>query len=302
MSLPKSAADYYRSQQRITARTVVSARRQWNQIGRDFTSGWRRVGPRIVALIAAGQTAATRQVEPYIVDVLEETGQAAEAVGALVPAGLIGVTGEGRRLSDVAYGAVVASKMSFAKDAVSTAQAVEAGRDWLDMMIQTALADAARQAESVAIAARPQVTGYVRMLNPPSCSRCAILAGRFYRWNDGFARHPRCDCRHIPAAEDVADDLTTDPSAYFASLSPAEQDKIFTKAGAAAIRDGADIGQVVNARSGMYTTADGARATTAGTSSRGRSPGYRVMPEQIYSEAGSRAEAIALLRRYGYLA
>lgn len=302
MSLPRSAADYYRRQQAITAQTIAGTRRQWNQIGNDFTAGWRRVGPRVLALIVAGQTAMTRQVEPYIDEVLEETGQVAGAVGRMVPAGLVGVTGEGRPISDVAYGAVIASKTTIADDAVTAAVALEAGRNWLDMMVQTTLADTARAAESVAITARPDVGGYVRMLNPPSCSRCAILAGRFYRWNDGFQRHPRCDCRHIPASESLAGDLTTNPSEYFNSLSPAEQDKIFTKAGAQAIRDGADMGQVVNARSGMYTTADGRRATRSGTSRRGRSPGFRLMPESIYEQAATREQAIALLRRYGFLA
>src|SRR5690606_23965723 len=33
---------------------------------------------------------------------------------------------------------------------------------------------------------------YVRMLTPPSCSRCTVLAGRWYRKNAGFARHPGC--------------------------------------------------------------------------------------------------------------
>lgn len=42
----------------------------------------------------------------------------------------------------------------------------------------------------------------------------------------------------------------TGPGDYFESLDRAEQDKIFTKAGAQAIRDRADINQVVNARRG----------------------------------------------------
>lgn len=63
-----------------------------------------------------------------------------------------------------------------------------------------------------------------------------------------------CDCRHIPCTEDVADDLRTDPKAYFDSLSESEQSRIFTKSGAKAIRDGADMGRVVNARRGMSSS------------------------------------------------
>ena len=58
-----------------------------------------------------------------------------------------------------------------------------------DRLVTSLVADAARGAESVSIATRPRV-GYVRYLSPPSCSRCAILAGRFYRWSTGFLRHP----------------------------------------------------------------------------------------------------------------
>lgn len=131
--------------------------------------------------------------------------------------------------------------------------ALDEAEQWMTSVAATVLMDTARAAESAATVAREEVTGWVRMLNPPSCSRCVVLAGRFYRWNEGFLRHPLCDCRHIPADESVAGDLTVDPAAYFDSLSRAEQDKTFTKSGAQAIRDGADIGQVVNARRGMTT-------------------------------------------------
>jgi hypothetical protein len=77
---------------------------------------------------------------------------------------------------------------------------------------------------------------------------------------------------------------------------------VFGQAGAAAIRDGADLGQVVNARRGMYTAA-GRSLTVESTTRRGVAPGkVRLMPEQIYREArGDRDEAIRLLKRFGYL-
>lgn len=80
---------------------------------------------------------------------------------------------------------------------------------------------------------------------------------------------------------------------------------MFTKDGAKAIRDGADPGQVVNARRGMAVSA-GRTVTTEGTSRRGfarsRLGGaVRLMPEQIYRDASSREEAVRLLRLHGYL-
>lgn len=226
--------------------------------------------------------------------------------------------------------------------------ALEGSGRWLEMAGATAVIDIARAAESAATTSYPQVTGYVRMLNPPSCSRCAVLAGRFYRWNTGFERHPRCDCRHIPSSEAIAGDMTVSPGGYFDSLPSAadlnerypdlsvamrreagiySQEDIFTKAGARAIRDGADMTQVVNARRGMQKAqvfGKDALITTEGTTRRGmayrslqrgdrtsdvlapgeryrrtRSP--RLMPESIYEHATSRDDAIRLLRAHGYI-
>jgi hypothetical protein len=193
------------------------------------------------------------------------------------------------------------------------------------MAVGTLLSDTGRQSESLAMGVRT-VTGYVRMLNPPSCSRCALLAGKWYRKNTGFRRHPGCDCRHIPSSESVAGDLTVDPNVYFDSLGKAEQDRVFTKAGAEAIRSDANINQVVNARRGMQSAQVGGRqilATTEGTTRRGvayqslstskatdvkvagqrysRASRPRLMPETIQAIATDRDDYLRLLAVNGYL-
>lgn len=230
------------------------------------------------------------------------------------------------------------TQLRASRERIAAAAADQALTDtdrWLQGVVSTILIDTARAAEAAAAAPREWVDGWVRMLNPPSCSRCAVLAGRFYLWNDGFERHPLCDCRHIPASENLAKDLTTDPSLYFDSLAPEDQDRIFTKAGAEAIRDGADIGQVVNARRGMATAQQNPRGwipkgrmvrqevfgrdlftTDEGATRHGifgrinaerRAQGkpalpVRLMPESIYElAAGDRTEAIRLLRLHGYI-
>jgi hypothetical protein len=205
----------------------------------------------------------------------------------------------------------------------------DAGR-WIELAAASTVIDTARAAESAAMVQRPWVDGYVRMLNPPSCSRCITLAGKFYRWNEGFSRHePTCDCRHIPASEEGEryGSLLTNPNLYFDSLDRAEQDRIFTKTGAEAIRDGADVSQVVNARRGMKTAQVFGRdvvITNEGTTRRGfaysRLPGnrdddkrakgeryfrtqtVRLMPETLYEIATDRADAVRLLRLHGFLA
>ena len=104
--------------------------------------------------------------------------------------------------------------MVTAKRAVARGVAPEAAllgsRAWLEQALQTAVSDAARDATAASIIVR-QNLGWVRMVNPPCCPRCAVLAGQWYRWNVPLPRHPGCDCQFIPSAENIAGDFTTDP-------------------------------------------------------------------------------------------
>lgn len=93
------------------------------------------------------------------------------------------------------------------------------------------------------------------------------------------------------------------PREIFDSLSTTEQDRAFTPAGAQAIRDGANIPQVVNSRrSGMSTVTDRYgtvyKTTTVGAK-RGKT---RLLPEACAKIAGDdRDEWIRLLKSNGYL-
>lgn len=352
--LPQATAEHYQQQQRHTIATLAHLRRLWAQVSpTDFDAAWETLGPRMLLLLTAAQLSAATAGAEYVPAVLSETGQDSSTFEAVAPESLAGVASDGRSLSGLLYVPVLQAKAAQA-EGVSDSDVMTLGRSVLTRIVVTQLADAARVAAGVAIASRPRVSGYVRMLNPPSCSRCAILAGKRYKWNAGFDRHPRCDCRHIPASEDVARDLRTDPREYFDSLTPAEQNHAFTNAGAQAIRDGADVNQVVNARrgaagltpAGARLTADEKKAiigdrkhgvlqrrdvygeqlftTTEGTTRHGsaygamKQAGYakggdvrtgrnfsakapRLMPESIYEIAEDRADAIRLLKLYGYL-
>lgn len=165
------------------------------------------------------------------------------------------------------------------------------------LIVATQLQDAARVAAGISITGRPKVTGYVRMLNPPSCARCALLAGKWFGWNTGFARHPLCDCRHIPAAENVTD-LRTDPRKAF----EAGQVKGLTQAETKALTDGANFGQVINARRSVYLDPAGRKFTRESTTRRGSAPAVRPTPETIYQTFGDdRAAAIRALQKFAYL-
>jgi hypothetical protein len=153
-------------------------------------------------------------------------------------------------------------------------------------LAESLVQDAGRAAQSVAVTARPRV-GWVRHLTLPSCSRCAVLAGRVYRYSEGFLRHPQCDCTMLPVTV-ASPDYTYDPEAL------AREGRVtgLSKGDLRAIADGADFAQVVNIRS---------RAAGLHESGRVLSRAGRLTPEGIYRTTSSRDEALALLQRNGYL-
>ena len=313
MTVEQVTRGYYILQQKLVRSVVRDVTRLWKRVDRDnIERSWvsDRLGEQVFVTVASGQAMAAAQADDYTDRVLAEQGTEITPAGRVNPNALAGVASDGRPLETLLYLPAITTRAQLAAGA-TVDEAFGTGLGQLVQMAATQVQDASRAAESVAVAARPTVK-YVRMLNPPSCSRCAILAGAVYRWNDGFLRHPMCDCRHIPTTESTPDDLTVNPRSYFDSLPEDQQDRVFTKSGAQAIRDGADIGQVVNARRGMASTvtASGRRrqvadrsgrlTTRAGT--RGRTArGPRLMPEQIYADASSRDGAVELLRAHGYL-
>jgi hypothetical protein len=306
--------------------------------------------------VTALQVKAAESGAEYGADTLSAQRISADPEGEFDPRSLAGFASDGRTLESL-----LLMPTFIVRDALAAGfeapVAFDRGGKSLEQAVHTQIGDAARTAASVDITSRPGV-GWVRMLNPPSCSRCTVLAGRFYRWNSGFKRHPRDDCVHVATNARAAKrgGLVDDPKGYFNSLSREEQDRIFTKDGAQAIRDGADIGQDVNARRGMSTAgrddfgnrvgriartnifgqdvfvtlegtttrglagkrliAEGARlqgesaetvrrrsstGTVERTVTRQRVQIPRLMPESIYELAKDRADAIRLLKRFGYI-
>jgi hypothetical protein len=279
------------------ARAAASAAGDaWSRVDPgDVVRSWVRLLGRPLAALIGAQTIAARTADAYVDEALGAQDVDAEPAGRVVAGRLAGVASDGRQLESLLQQPAIRTLQAIGAGA-APGDALQVGRLSLDMIVRTQVADAGRTATGVALAARG--VGYVRMLNPPSCSRCAILAGRFYRWNAGFSRHPRCDCIHVPTTEGRAARLRSDPRSYFDSLTRTDQDRTFTRAGAEAIRDGADMSQVVNARRGMTP----AGTTTESTGRRGVARPGRLMPEEIYRRAqGDRTEALRLLELHGYL-
>lgn len=348
---------HYAAMQLLDADAILLVRRAWASIDRgDIVASWDAATARIMLAFTQLQLAAAVAGAGYVDKTLHAQGISANPDGEVNPGALIGMASDGRPLDSLLRTPidVVADRLD---DGVDLDDAIDAGRHSIERIAHTQIGDAGRAAAGVDIATRDGI-GWTRMLNPPSCSRCVVLAGKVYRWSAGFDRHPKDDCVHVATSLSAArrEGLVDDPKKYFDSLTPAEQDKAFTKAGAQAIRDGADIGQVVNARRGMstagrdqfgtrvgrmaaekvfgqdvFTTLEG--TTTRGVAGQrliaegGRLAGAqsetvkrisgtgvvervvtrqrvqipRLMPESIYQLAKDRADAIRLLRRFGYI-
>lgn len=252
---------------------------------------WRDYLVVAAQVVAAGQVVAAREADGYVSRALAEQGVEVEPIARVNPAGFAGMQNGPAPVVDL-----LDRPRILALDAIGRGAAPAAALATAAQRLQTytlsLVQDAGRQAVSAGIAARPMV-GWRRMVNAPCCERCAILAGKWFRWNQGFARHPRCDCAHIPAAEDSPGSVGTDPDALFAS----GRVRGLRGAEARAVADGADPVAVVNARRGAQ-----GMTTTESTGRRGRAQRGRLTPEGVYARAGGdRDRALELLERYGYV-
>jgi hypothetical protein len=332
VSVDLVAVEHRHRRRELSRAATAAARDLWAQVDPGRLDDWLGLLPEAHAAVSGAQLAAAAAADDYLDRVLVAQGLDTAAVGRLAPRALAGVASDGRRLDTLLAQPLIATK-TLIGSGVPVERAMATGQAGLELIATTQVADAGRVADQVAVTARPAATGYVRMVVGRSCARCIMLAGRVYRWNRGFARHPGDDCVHIPTAEALADDIRIDPVAVFEAMTEVEQNRVFGRANAQAIRDGADLASVVNARRGMYVAGRRVRATREGVTVRGlfggyevdpvsgqlrrrpasdliRLPGQRVrstptmrlMPEQIYLEAGDdRSEALRLLRLHGYL-
>lgn len=315
----QTAIDYNRELKSIAKRASAEALGLWALMGEDFDTSWRLIGPALQDTVTRSQREAIEASYGYVDASMQDLDIRRDRLAYTAPQMLAGVASSGAQLLPVLYGAVIAAKASMLKKN-DVAGALESGRNRLKSMVNLQTADAGRMATSLDMVSQKHVTGMVRVVVPPACDRCVVLAGKYYPWSQGFRRHPACDCTMTPANEAVEGHLTTDPYEYFESLSEAEQNKRFGSKNAQAIRDGADIFQIVNSRKELYTASGGLKATRYGTTRRGnwgyqqtkhvktsrskytRATKVRLMPEEIYRQAGgNREKALKLLQQNGFI-
>lgn len=317
------ALAFYNDQARRNRVAAAAAQRVWRSADTRDLSGW--FGDNYLELVLPVLTTMERsaaQAQEYVT--AQADVQSARAPDAEIDAA--GFTPGLETTADMAYSAtVIPMKEAVAEGAgIRVAQAIATKS--LVRLVSTLTADAAREATQTSMVSSG-FGGWVRMLRTPSCKRCAVQAGKWFRWNQGFERHPNCDCIHIPAAEARGKDRTLDvfeaiKSGQVTGLSKAETRSI--------LEDGANPGQVINASRGMATSnvfGHTLQTTTEGVTRRGvayRSMGQaqyvrrqgemkaagqryrswrsaRLTPSAIYEIAENRADALRLLRLYGYI-
>jgi hypothetical protein len=279
-------------------------------------------GRQILNAVLAGQLSVAQGAQAFVNGAMMAQGVSFGPLGRLVPGSLAGLASDGRNLATLLYLPAVTTAQGMAAGLAAEDAAI-LGLNQMAKIVSTTLADTSRAATSVAMAAEPRVISYVRTVRLPACSRCIILAGRQYSYSTGFKRHPGCDCGMEPMS-DAEWRESASPEDLFKQMTPEQQHKAFGAGGADAIRNGADIGQVVNARRGMATATNGKKVTTEGTTKRGigakalarngasiqKVPGQklprvneaRLMPETILKNAhGDRGLQIKLLKKHGYI-
>lgn len=245
-----SARNQYREQQIITARALREARRVST-----------RGAVAVATVISAYQLEAAGNTFGYTDAVLAEQG-----------------------INSPPEGTAILSALVTGRPAIQMLER-SANNEAMERLVLTLVQDAGRTAAAVDLGRRRGATSHIRSLQLPSCSRCAVLAGRVYPYSDGFQRHPRCDCLMTPTNASVGKDLIVDPDR--------SDIRDLSKADVAALDNGADFAQVVNVRRA-------GAGLTVGSSVMVR--GDRLTPQGVLqASAGDKSRALQLLRANGYI-
>lgn len=298
----------------------------------NWDESYARVLPEINRVVKSGQIQAAKRSQ----SVYHQWDQAwgLERPGfTIVPEAFAGVAADGQDIINTLSVAPLYMKQAMIRTG-NPETATDTGYAYVSMKANTHINDAGRNADRVNMNARTY-TDYVRIASPGACSRCIQLIGMSSA-RTAFLRHPNCKCKSMPVPENgqIGKGIPESPREFFDGLSPAEQNRRFTKAGAEAIREGADISRVVNARRGASGLSYGQRddflngrtrrrlhRTNIGTAhnphwvyqtqelTSKRSmrryqyrDGVRLMPESIIKMAGDdKVRMRELLRHYGYI-
>lgn len=314
---------FYEQQGRRNRRAANAVQALWRRADPSDLSGWfdaHRID--LVLPILQGMETSATQGQQYVE--AQSTAQGVKLLGEQIDP--LAFTVDLDSAASMAYSASVLPAKAAIAQGVGAQIATALATKTLVRFASTLVADAGREATQAAMTSS-RFSGYIRMLRLPSCDRCAVQAGKWFRWNKGFERHPGCDCVHIPARESRAGDASVDVVAAIKSGKVTGLNKADV---ASILDDGADPSQVINAHRGMSTSdvfGQTLKITNEGVTRRGTA--YRAMgqaqyvqrqgemkvagqrymqwrsarltPSAIYDIAESKSDALRLMKLYGYI-
>lgn len=295
-----------------SASAQTSATRQWRKM--KTLDDWPNIVGRLTMAVQANMVAAARLSGGEAVEELQ-------SAAGVNPAAWGSTATDGRPLDSLLYSGVVHARSLYGSGRTDE-QILAAGLSWMNSLIVTQVADVSRSASSVVTAGTPEA-GWIRYVRTPCCKRCAVQAGKWFKWNQGFLRHPSCKCIHRPAKGNAA------PHGW-SQVIGAEDIRDLSTAERQAIDLGADMNQVINAarRSSGMTTTEGTspggwasyirravdrergQQTTLTTTSKVGADGQlrnrrhakpRLTPEAIIRLSATREEAVRRLVENGYM-
>jgi hypothetical protein len=285
------APAFYAAQAATAADAATEIAGLWQGINlADIAVWWAQIREQVLAVIAAGQVRAAVTVDAYQQAILRDDGLTPLAPGRIDPLAFAGHNGDGVPLPDVVDAVPIWMKADIAAG-TPPEEAAEKARYRAELLAKTEIQRSSSRAGFVGRTIEPRFKAWERYVNLPACGRCIVLAGTRYRSKEIMPRHPGCDCGwyEVTEAHDRGP-AENEPSALFESMTPAQQDKAFTKAGAQAIRAGADVSQVVNARRGaLGLLPPGARITDAEAATlrnglkRGRLQATRINGRDVFT-------------------
>lgn len=191
MPTPPAAVAHYKAMQQLQADAVAATLAHWAAVRQArIVDTWIDQTLSLTPIIASYQYRAALAGGTYGAMTLAQQAVYVAPTEFVDPMALAGYASDGRPL-DTLLQTAAWSAVARIGAGMAPRTSLAAGAKTLATLAATIIADAGRQAGGIDIVARPTV-GYVRMLNPPSCARCVVLAGKWFGWNAGFLRHPKC--------------------------------------------------------------------------------------------------------------
>ena len=195
------AGTYYDAQTATVAVVAAEMARRWAAFDvAQVDASWPLVRDGVARAVAAGQIRAAALPAQVIARTLTIAGLSPLAGTAVLPVAFAGFTSAGFPLAVALDVAPILVKLAVARGVVpDLASAV--GLRALNMVASTEIGDASRDAMGAGMRLEPQVTGWTRRTERGACDRCTVQAGKHFRHNQGFQRHPHCHCVHSPTTE-----------------------------------------------------------------------------------------------------